>query len=269
MVGIHRQKGHFLIPAVHMGVMLMWCLFVTQPSRADTGVVYKEARPMKSLARDEAEKPPPAEAAEKAQPNKPVGEAQPNEPVGKATRPTRAVNPAKKKSDSEERLVKVGNGTDKTGKEGKADEEYLYDPRGKIDPFVPFILTPEKGFSYSGGTTENTAAEMLKKLREAKTELQTIKLSELTLTAIIKADDKIWAMVSGPGGRGYILKKGTFVGTEGGIVEQVVYEDKKTPFGVEPVRKVIIKEPYVDVSGNLAYRLVEKEMSFQGKSAVN
>jgi hypothetical protein len=243
-VGTQVQKTYACFPAIYVGVILVWSLFVFQLSHADIGVVYKEARPMKALAGVETEK---------------------------VVRAAKAIKKVEKKADSEERLVKVDNGdaqrgkTAENGKVGK--EEYAYDPRGKVDPFVPFITTAEKSFSYSGGTSENTAAEMLKKLREAKTELQTIKLSDLTLTAIIKTDDKTWAMVSGPGGRGYILKKGTYVGTEGGVVERVVYENKKTPFGVEAVRKVIVKEPYVDAGGELSYRLVEKEMAFPGNSA--
>ena len=52
------------------------------------------------------------------------------------------------------------------------------------------------------------AAEKLKALKKAKTELQKLGLSQLTLTAIVQAGDVPWAMVRDESGRGFILRKG-------------------------------------------------------------
>jgi type IV pilus assembly protein PilP len=117
---------------------------------------------------------------------------------------------------------------------------YAYDPTGKVDPFAPFIL---KGKARQKDWT--------------KTDLQLIPISELILTGIIKSEDTVLAMVTDPKGKGYILKRGTYVGTNGGVVERIVCEDVMKPWGIEPVRKVVVKEPRFDLQGKLGHRLIE------------
>lgn len=77
--------------------------------------------------------------------------------------------------------------------------------------------------------------ERLEDLKKARTELQTLNLSQLTLTAIVRSEKGDWAMVRDPKGQGYILKKGTRIGTKGGIVSRIAINDKK----------VVVKEPYI------------------------
>jgi len=97
------------------------------------------------------------------------------------------------------------------------------------------------------------AAEMLKSLKEAKTELQKLGLSQLTLTAIIKAPDGAWAMVRDERGRGFVLKKGTHIGTNGGVVSRIAITEKK----------IIIKEPYLEKGLHIKYKPVEIELPDQ------
>ncbi|RLI48243.1 MAG: hypothetical protein DRP09_21615, partial [Candidatus Thorarchaeota archaeon] len=103
---------------------------------------------------------------------------------------------------------------------------------------------------------------VLKKLREPKTELQRISISKLTLTAIIKGQTKTWAMVSDQKGRGYRLEKGTYIGKNGGVVDTIISEEKMTSFGRQSVRKITIKEPYINRDQNLDYRFIEMEMPY-------
>jgi hypothetical protein len=68
-------------------------------------------------------------------------------------------------------------------------------------------------------------------------------------------------MVKGPDdAKGYFLKKGTYIGTNGGVVEEIVNEEKVTDLGKQLVRKVIIKEPYLDENQKISYRQVELKM---------
>ena len=60
--------------------------------------------------------------------------------------------------------------------------------------------------------------------------------------------------------RNMMIKKGTFIGTNGGVVEKIVSEVKQTDLGEQIVRKVVIKEPYLDERGHLKYRLLEMNM---------
>jgi hypothetical protein len=105
-----------------------------------------------------------------------------------------------------------------------------------------------------------TALEKLKSLKEARTALQKLDLSQLKITAIVKGKDRSWAMVKDSKGMGYVLKKGTYIGTNGGVVDQIVRETKKTQFGRVVTRKVIIKEPYLTKEGKIDYKLVEMKM---------
>ena len=97
------------------------------------------------------------------------------------------------------------------------------------------------------------AAERLKALKEAKTELQKMGLSQLTLTAIVQAGDVPWAMVRDESGRGFVLKKGTYIGTNGGVVSRIAITEKK----------IIIKEPYLEKDLYIKYKPVEMELPDQ------
>ena len=88
------------------------------------------------------------------------------------------------------------------------------------------------------------AAEKLRRMREPKTELQKLNLAQLTLTAIIQDRSKSWAMVRDEKGMGYILKKGTAIGTMGGRVAKIS--------GVQ--KKVIINEPYLEEELYIKYK---------------
>lgn len=88
------------------------------------------------------------------------------------------------------------------------------------------------------------ALEKLRRMREPRTELQKLSLSQLTLTAIIQDRGKAWAMVRDEKGMGYILKKGTAIGTMGGRVAKIS--------GVQ--KKVIINEPYLEKEIYIKYK---------------
>ena len=88
------------------------------------------------------------------------------------------------------------------------------------------------------------AAEELRRMREPRTELQKLNLAQLTLTAIIQDGTKSWAMVRDEKGMGYILKKGTAIGTMGGRVAKIS--------GVQ--KKVIVNEPYLEKELHIKYK---------------
>ena len=88
------------------------------------------------------------------------------------------------------------------------------------------------------------ALEKLRRMREPRTELQKLSLAQLTLTAIIQDRGKAWAMVRDEKGMGYILKKGTAIGTMGGRVAKIS--------GVQ--KKVIIDEPYLEKEIYIKYK---------------
>ena len=105
--------------------------------------------------------------------------------------------------------------------EKKGEAEYSYNPAGKPDPFKPFMqLTSAKG--------SKTAP---------LTPLQKYDISQLKLVAIISSPDGNIALVEDVAGKGYFLKKGTWIGKNDGKVTRILKD------------KVIVEEVYQDIFG--------------------
>lgn len=103
--------------------------------------------------------------------------------------------------------------------------DYVYDPTGKRDPFQPFIAAQ---------TPVRPAGEEI-----PVTPLQKYDLSQLKLVAIIVGTGEGSAMVEDSEGKGYIIKKGVYVGTNFGKVKAVLKD------------RVIIEERYKDYMGQV------------------
>jgi type IV pilus assembly protein PilP len=91
-----------------------------------------------------------------------------------------------------------------------------YDPRGKADPFKPFLLT-QKATAEGSGEVK----------RKPLTPLQKMALSEIQagLRAIIWGKMGNKALVEDATGKGYVLTVGTYVGQNDGIVKKIL-EDR-------------------------------------------
>lgn len=135
-----------------------------------------------------------------------------------------------------------------------------FDPNRVPDPFLSYLVRRGQQASEKAKDEEEklnkekaTAAEKLKELLVARTELQKLALSQLTLTAIVQAEGTAWAMVRDPKGRGFVLKKGTRIGTNGGVVDRILRNEKK----------IIIKEPYLENELHLKFKDVEMKLPDQ------
>lgn len=172
---------------------------------------------------------------------------------------------SKEKRPEKELKVKTQDASQKKEPEIEKKTKYVYNPIGKPDPFKSFLKKSgygsRKATSLSGKETE-PQGEFLASSSAPETELEKIELSKLTLTAVIKGKNKIWAMVIDTKGRGHFLEKGTKVGTHSGVVDEIICEEKKTEFGVETVKKVVIKVPYRNRDRKVIYRSVEMEMPY-------
>ena len=116
----------------------------------------------------------------------------------------------------------------------KREVTYIYDPTGKTDPFKSFIAIQEEMEE--------------KKKRKPRTYLETVDLSQLELSVIITSTQGNWAMVRDSKGLGHVIKKGTFIGTNGGIVYEIT--DKA----------VIIREEYRDFRGRKKFKDIPKKL---------
>jgi Tfp pilus assembly protein PilP len=106
---------------------------------------------------------------------------------------------------------------------------YLYDPTNKTDPFKSFISTRED-----------------QEKNKTKTYLETLELSQLDLVIIVVSPKGRWAMVKDSKGVGHVIKEGTLIGTNNGVVYKISKDE------------VIIREEYKDYKGQTQYRDIVK-----------
>jgi type IV pilus assembly protein PilP len=123
--------------------------------------------------------------------------------------------------------------------------DYFYDPTGKADPFRPLFATEAL-------ERVMPAKQKVKKPRMPLTPLQRIELSNLKLVGVIISASGNKAMVEEPSGKGYIISRGTYVGTNFGRVKQILKD------------RVVVEEEIKDyLSGET--KLQPKELRLQKK----
>ena len=117
----------------------------------------------------------------------------------------------------------------------------LYDPADKVDPFEPLITeTPKK--NSDSATYADTGPK-------GNHPLEKIDLSQLKLTGIILAASGNRALVRESSGRGYVISRGTPIGTHRGRVAGVLKE------------KVIVKEKMKDPRGKFFFKETELQLN--------
>ncbi|RZB30227.1 MAG: hypothetical protein SRB1_02507 [Desulfobacteraceae bacterium Eth-SRB1] len=106
----------------------------------------------------------------------------------------------------------------------------LYNPEGKIDPFAP-LFREEKLVLGDEETMKTGKAGIC----IPHTPLQKVDLSQLKLVGIIRASSGNKAMVEEASGRGYVIEKGIFIGTNCGRVGWILKD------------RIIVDEPLLPV----------------------
>ena len=106
----------------------------------------------------------------------------------------------------------------------------LYNPEGKIDPF-------ENPLKKQGPQPVEEKAEANKPDRIRQTPLERIDLSQLTLVGVIKFPSGYKAIVEEASGKGYMIKRGTYIGTNYGQVAEIQDD------------RILIQEKVKDVLG--------------------
>ena len=113
----------------------------------------------------------------------------------------------------------------------------LYNPGGKIDPFEPL---------FKNEPSQSETIKKKRKIREPRTPLERIDIGQLRLVGIILAASGNRALVEESTGKGYVIKKGTYIGTNAGKVTAIEKD------------MVIVEEEYEDVFGKL--KVQKKEL---------
>lgn len=118
-------------------------------------------------------------------------------------------------------------------REDNTEAAYFYDPTNKIDPFKSFIVARK---------------ELEEKEQEKpKTYLETLDISQLTISAIVSGSKGNWALVRDSKGDGHIIKVGTLIGRKSGRVTRILE------------REVVVTESYRDIRG----RKIIKDVSMK------
>jgi type IV pilus assembly protein PilP len=188
--------------------------------------------PEPALVESEKQEKP---AEEKAVAEKPEEKPQPaqktvEEKVAKAQEQT---TDQKKKADSEAmRKESIGL---------LGEKQELYARKGRLDPFAPFVQSPEP--------ESGQKAQKRLQRRKPRTPLERLSLGQLRLTAIMETPEHRLAMVEEASGKGYVVKKGTYIGDQGGRITKVLSD------------AIVIEEKYLDVFGNVDVR--KKQLKLQ------
>lgn len=116
-------------------------------------------------------------------------------------------------------------------KETPETEEFVYKWEGRPDPFMPFL-------------TEKTVKAEIEAEEKELTGLQRYEAGQLTLVAIVFANDIPSAMVQDSIGKGYMIKEGSKIG-KSGVVESItankvlIKDERISPFNNKKTYKTI------------------------------
>ena len=141
----------------------------------------------------------------------------------------------------EKRVASVSTTTEKIEPPKISD---LYNPEGKLDPFAPLIK--EKPVNLP---VKNRKAVRRKLL----TPLEKLDLSQLKLVGILRAQSGNKALVEEESGKGYIIKKGMYIGIHSGKVTKILPD------------RIIIEEEVEDIYGKVSVRKKEIKLKPPGE----
>jgi type IV pilus assembly protein PilP len=114
-----------------------------------------------------------------------------------------------------------------------------YDAKGRFDPFEP-LLKNDQGKSLT--------ASKGRRRRIPQTPLERVAISQLKLSAIMRSNEGNSAIVEDATGKGYIIRKGTYIGLNSGQVTQIKRDS------------VMIEEEVEDVSGEFRMQNIELKL---------
>ena len=216
---------HFRIILGILGFIGLWLLFPgcgDQSKPPPRPIVIKKKITMKKT-----------ESAPKIQPSPPI------EPAKRGVSPVKSPSPLPKKTTPTTGKQALAALLKKPGPAAVSAAGGDYDPNGKIDPFLPLFRAQ--------------ADETIKKKRtrtraHPPTPLEKIDLSQLKLVSILIRPSSKLAMVEEASGKGYLVKKGTYIGVNSGKVVKIQKD------------RLQVEEQVEDVYGKLTLRVRELKL---------
>ncbi|MGA1192008.1 MAG: pilus assembly protein PilP [Bdellovibrionota bacterium] len=118
----------------------------------------------------------------------------------------------------------------------RIDEEYIYNPEGKRDPFLAFDFSPTKSL-------------------DGRTELEQFEIGQLRLTATLEGLGEPKAIVESSTGKGFTVTIGTKIGPNNGEVLKIEKD------------RLVIVESETDFTGETKMNTIEMLLRIPGQSA--
>lgn len=104
----------------------------------------------------------------------------------------------------------------------------VYNPLGKLDPFTPL---------FQANRISTTVQKKKEMRRIPRTPLEKVSLSQLKLVAVIISKSGNKALVKEASGKGYIIKKGAYIGLRSGKIVEILKD------------RIIVEEETEDIYG--------------------
>jgi type IV pilus assembly protein PilP len=175
--------------------------------------------------------------------------------IGVAEQPKSVPTPAKPKAASAPPAEKPGQAPPESPADAQADAQpeaselvkasmeftSAYNPEGRIDPFEPLFKAQPQALD------EDVPANKRKR-RTPQTPLERVALSQIKLSAIMRSSVGNRALVEDASGKGYVIKKGTYIGLNAGQVIQIEKD------------RVIIEEEVENLMGELIVQSTELKL---------
>jgi type IV pilus assembly protein PilP len=117
----------------------------------------------------------------------------------------------------------------------------MYNPKGKVDPFEPLFKDEPQA-----PVMESVVGK--RKRRTPQTPLERVALSQIKLSAIMRSSGGNRALVEDATGKGYVIKKGTYIGLNAGLVIQIAKD------------RVVIEEEVENLMGELIVQNTELKL---------
>jgi type IV pilus assembly protein PilP len=206
-----RDKGDMTMPRIPCNLLLvLGLMLLVAGGCGEQQEPTPPASPVVVRKKVEAPQPPAAQAVKPSDQEAPEAPEKP--PVEEAK-----VEPAPPEAEPEPLEAEVEPEPSPEGPEEILKKAaYVYDPKGKIDPFQSLFVTQP---SARRGTKVQISA------RERKlplTPLQKIDLSQLKVVGIIISATGNKALIEEPSGKGYVVTKGIYVGANFGQVKRIL-----------------------------------------------
>jgi len=123
--------------------------------------------------------------------------------------------PSKKIDDTQAAVSSKTPGSAGAKKEEAGLKKRIYDPKEQLNPFLPLFREDNQQAS------ADQSGKSKRKKRVPQTPLEKISLNQLKLAAIIRTSSGNRALVEDNTGKGFIIKNGTYIGLNSGIVTQI------------------------------------------------